>query len=119
MHCDASEINPVISKVSEVLKENSEDILFSLISISLENSVDEIYWVNEDGDILYANESACRNLGYSSEEILSRKIEDLRPESSGRDILKHFSKKKAVFHMRHIIKEATEQYIRSSPVQSR
>jgi len=88
MHCDASEINPVISKVSEVLKENSEDILFSLISISLENSVDEIYWVNEDGDILYANESACRNLGYSSEEILSRKIEDLRPESSGRDILK-------------------------------
>ncbi|MDJ0944268.1 MAG: ATP-binding protein [Kiloniellales bacterium] len=38
------------------------------------------FWVAPDGALLYANQWACQCLGYSREELLSRKISDVSPD---------------------------------------
>ncbi len=43
----------------------------------LDQCTDPIYWVDEEGKILYLNESACRALGYSSEACVGMTVHDL------------------------------------------
>ncbi len=43
----------------------------------LENNPDGIFWSNGDGAITYANSTACRNLGYTKEEIIGMNILDI------------------------------------------
>ncbi|MBP2132672.1 PAS domain S-box-containing protein [Methanomicrobium sp. W14] len=51
---------------------------------SVENSVDEIYWITRDMRVIYANERACSSMGYSLDEILSKKVDELRPENEAK-----------------------------------
>ncbi|MDD4126635.1 MAG: PAS domain S-box protein [Methanomicrobium sp.] len=72
---------PFVNELPEYIRKSPENFLFNLVCFSLENSVDEIYWVTEDMRIIYANQRACNALGYSLNELLSKKLEELRPES--------------------------------------
>jgi PAS domain S-box-containing protein len=48
-----------------------------LINFSLENLTDAIYWVTADGQFCEVNDTACRMLGYTREELLSRGVSDI------------------------------------------
>lgn len=44
-------------------------------------AVDAVLWVRADKQILYANDAACKFLGYSHQQILSMTLQDLNLES--------------------------------------
>lgn len=46
---------------------------------SVDKARDAIFWLNEDGNIVYVNESACKSLGYAKEELLSLNLFDIDP----------------------------------------
>lgn len=48
----------------------------------IENSPNEIIWMNEEGNILYANTKFCDRLGYKKSEIVKLSIFDINPFSS-------------------------------------
>ncbi len=50
-----------------------------LSCFSLENFVDAVFWVKDDGQIFYANKAACQLLGYSKKEILAMSAPDVAP----------------------------------------
>jgi PAS domain S-box-containing protein len=50
-----------------------------LAQFSLEHASDDVHWVNAQGQIVYANEAACRTLGRSREELLTLSISDIDP----------------------------------------
>ena len=52
------------------------------LQISADRSTDEIFWLDFSGSILYVNEAACRNTGYSREEFTSMKLFELDPDFS-------------------------------------
>ena len=52
-----------------------------LAQFSLEHASDSIHWLDSQGHIVYANEAACRSLGYSREKLLSLSIRDIDPLS--------------------------------------
>ena len=56
-----------------------------LMQFSLEHAADDIHWVNRQGNIVYANQAACRSLGRSREELLSLSITDIDPLISQED----------------------------------
>ncbi len=58
----------------------SPDNELRLLKISVERSSDEVFWLDFEGNILYANEAASRITGYSPEELCSMKIADLDTE---------------------------------------
>jgi PAS domain S-box-containing protein len=48
----------------------------------VENATINIMWLQEPGTIVYANKAACRALGYTREELLTKTIPDIDPECS-------------------------------------
>jgi len=45
----------------------------------LDYAADAIYWMGPDARLTYVNETACRSLGYSREELLSMTVHDIDP----------------------------------------
>jgi PAS domain S-box-containing protein len=50
-----------------------------LTQFSVEHASDGTFWMNSQGQIVYANEAACRSLGYAREELLSLAIPNFDP----------------------------------------
>ena len=46
---------------------------------SVDHAVDSVMWADESQRFVYANEAACRSLGYSREELLTLSISDIVP----------------------------------------
>ena len=51
-----------------------------LTQFTLDHAPDPVYWVDEDGRILYANDAACATLGYGREELLAMRVPDIDPD---------------------------------------
>lgn len=62
-------------------RQQIEEALY-LTRFSLERAADAIYWLDEKARIVDVNETACRTLGYSREELLQLSVCDLDPELS-------------------------------------
>lgn len=50
-----------------------------LAQFSLDRAVDSMFWVAPDATILYANDAACRTLGYAREELIGRAVTAIDP----------------------------------------
>jgi PAS domain S-box-containing protein len=68
-------------KTAEAAMKKSDDEL-RLLKESVDRAADEVFWLDFEGNILYANDAACRTTGYSREEFLAMKIFDLDPDQT-------------------------------------
>ncbi len=50
-----------------------------MTQFSLDGAADAIFWIEPDARFLYVNDTACRSLGYSREELLSMRVYDIDP----------------------------------------
>ncbi|MBD2321774.1 MULTISPECIES: ATP-binding protein [Desertifilum] len=57
----------------------AEDTL-KLTQFSVERCADAIFWIAPDGKLLYVNREACRSLGYSRQQLLTKTIHDINPD---------------------------------------
>jgi diguanylate cyclase (GGDEF)-like protein/PAS domain S-box-containing protein len=57
-------------------RKSAEDVSH-LAEFSIQKASDEAFWIGPDASILYVNDSACRALGYSREELLTMKVHDI------------------------------------------
>jgi PAS domain S-box-containing protein len=57
----------------------AEDAL-RFLKISVDQSADEVFWLDFDGKILYVNDAACRINGYPRDEFLKMTIFDINPD---------------------------------------
>jgi diguanylate cyclase (GGDEF)-like protein/PAS domain S-box-containing protein len=65
-------------KSARELRKRTEQEL-ELNQISLEQASDAVFWLDPHGHFVYANQTGCRSLGYSREELLSLTISDVDP----------------------------------------
>jgi PAS domain S-box-containing protein/putative nucleotidyltransferase with HDIG domain len=73
------EIVGVIVLVTEITDRKRMEERLQLTQFSLDSSLTGIYWINEEGDFVYVNDAACRQLGYSEKELLTMNVADLDP----------------------------------------
>src|SRR5471032_3483071 len=64
--------------LQRLLAERNE--LLHLTSFALNQVREAAYLLNEAGRLVYANEEACRTLGYSNAELLQMGVADIDPE---------------------------------------
>ncbi|MDH5667505.1 MAG: PAS domain S-box protein [Nitrospira sp.] len=69
-------------------QKRTEDIL-RLTRYAVEQAGDQIFLIRDDGSFLDVNESACRHLGYSRQELLTMSVMDIDPDFS-RDVWNPF-----------------------------
>ncbi len=67
-------------------RKRNEDYLHKF-KASIDNALDGIYWVNENGGFDYVNDQACKMLGYSRDKLLSLTVKDIDPIAAKRDFM--------------------------------
>ncbi len=80
----------VISILNKQVKRRTAQLQLSkealeLFRFALDHATVGILWLNKDGSISYANEAACRNLGYSLHDLLGMSVSDIDPDVSMAD----------------------------------
>lgn len=51
-----------------------------MMRFCVDSARDSIFWLSREGGILYVNNAACAERGYSRDEMLGMKIFDLDPD---------------------------------------
>lgn len=82
-----------------------------LFKTSAERAFDEVFWLDFEGNMLYVNDAACRNTGYSREELTSMKVFALDPDFDPdlwQGFIKNLRKEKTLlFETRHKRKDGS------------
>ncbi|MDD1675916.1 MAG: PAS domain S-box protein [Methanomicrobiales archaeon] len=65
--------------VSQAVAKKRTDQALQLTRYSVDRASDEIFWLDERGRILYANDAGCHSLGYTRDELLTMRISDIDP----------------------------------------
>ncbi len=73
----------VLAIVRDINDRKEEEALLRLAEFSMERSSDLIFWTNRYANILYANDAACKSLGYSREELLDMSVPDIVSDFKG------------------------------------
>jgi PAS domain S-box-containing protein len=73
-------------------KEVEEKLL--MLQAAIDRSAEAVLWIQPDGRISYANDTACRYLGYSRDEIVQCTISDIDPTYSNDRWGEHWMKRR-------------------------
>lgn len=76
---EKGEIVGVIGIARDITQRRALEERIRLMQHCIDQATLGIFWVNEQGCIVYANQSACHSLGYASEEIIQLMITDIDP----------------------------------------
>lgn len=98
------------------LKEDVElrtaDEQLLLVQASIDNTNESIFWIDKDANFINVNNAACKDLGYSKEEMLSMKVTDIAPHFPQEKWPANWNELKKrgsiVFETRHRHKNGTE-----------
>lgn len=90
-------------EIEESVKRRTEEL--RLMQTCIEKATDAIYWVDQTGRLIYANEAACAQLKYSQEEMISLSITDIDTVLTGKNWPEFWDRVKnsgaATFQTRH------------------
>jgi len=64
----------------DITERKASEVALRLTQFSVDRGSDAAYWMGADGRLLYVNDRACEVLGYSREELLSMRIQDINPD---------------------------------------
>jgi len=65
--------------IQDISDRKATEKALSLTRFAVENSATSFFWLNETGQFLDANETACKTLGYTLDELQSKYVWDIDP----------------------------------------
>ena len=66
--------------ILDITDRKRSDIALRLTQFSVDRGSEATYWMGPDGHLIYVNNRTCEALGYTREELLSMKIQEINPE---------------------------------------
>lgn len=66
--------------ISDVTEQKKERDALEKTQFAMDRAPDSILWVDDEGRIVYANDSASASMGYEREELLEMKVFDIDPD---------------------------------------
>jgi PAS domain S-box-containing protein len=95
---DKGEYNGSFALVTDITDRKKTEEQLKLTKFGIDHSHIGIFQVDDDGTIYYANEHACKSLGYSSDELLGLKIWDIDPNLDSEKWKVHRRKTRSQVH---------------------
>jgi len=66
--------------ILDITDRKRSDVALRLTQFTVDRGSEATYWMRRDGSLIYVNDRACEALGYSREELLSMKIQEINPD---------------------------------------
>jgi PAS domain S-box-containing protein len=76
-----------LSVVKDITAKKKFEEQLKLLETAINNASDAVYIVDNERSIRYVSDTACRMLGYTIEEFLDMKVEDIDPHMSVEEIM--------------------------------
>jgi PAS domain S-box-containing protein len=70
----------------DITKRKQTEGMLRFSQFTLDHAATDITWIEPDARLFYVNESACRTLGYSREELLSMTIHDIQADPRSAEV---------------------------------
>ena len=70
----------VLAVIRDITDRKRAEQALRLTQFSVDHAGDAVFWLCPDGRFTYANAMACKNLGYSQEELISMTVHDIDPD---------------------------------------
>ncbi len=77
---------------TDVTERVENEIQLKKFKTSIDNSLEGVFWINEEGGFDYVNEQASKMLGYSHDELMQLKLEDIDPEGNHDEFIELWGK---------------------------
>lgn len=95
--------------ISDMTETRRAEWMLRLARFSIDHVSDGVFWVNESGFFFYANDAACRMLGYTREELTQMRVSDIDPDFPAERWPIHIADLKAfgslTFESQHVTKD--------------
>lgn len=69
----------VLSMAMDITERKKAEEALRLTQFSVDRAADSVLWIKQDARFIYANDQACKRLGYSREELLRMSVFDVDP----------------------------------------
>jgi two-component system, cell cycle sensor histidine kinase and response regulator CckA len=66
--------------ILDITDRKRSDVALRLTQFTVDRGSEATYWMGPDGSLIYVNDRMCEALGYSREELLSMKIQEINPD---------------------------------------
>ena len=66
--------------ILDITDRKKTDLALRLTQFTVDRGSEATYWMVRDGRLIYVNDRVCETLGYSREELLSMKIQEINPD---------------------------------------
>ena len=97
--------NDIIFATMDITERNKIRESLMLTQTAINRALDSIYWVLPDGRFGYVNEQACRELGYTCDELIKLTVQDIDPNFPSNKLAHLWnelrSKKKMLIETKH------------------
>ncbi|TRZ97709.1 MAG: PAS domain S-box protein, partial [Deltaproteobacteria bacterium] len=77
--------------ILDITDRKRSDVALHLTQFTVDRGSESIYWMGPDGRLIYVNDRTCEALGYSREELLSMRIQEINPEFPPERWLDHWN----------------------------
>jgi PAS domain S-box-containing protein len=67
----------LVATLLDVTGQRAAEQMLQFMQFSVEHAEEMVFWMDPDGRFLYANASACRQLGYSQDELLHLSVDQV------------------------------------------
>jgi PAS domain S-box-containing protein len=99
----------IIGTFIDVTESKRREQALRFTQFAIDRAADGIFWRDEQGRFVYANDAACRSLGYTRDELLSLHVYDINPDYLPETCLEHLRllrhRRFTVFESRHRAKD--------------
>ncbi|MEK7990995.1 MAG: PAS domain S-box protein, partial [Thiotrichaceae bacterium] len=85
LHNSKGEVIGLLGTAEDITERKKAESELHLAKFTMLHSPDSVEWIAPDSSLLYVNNTECRDLGYSRDELLNMGIMDIDPNLQSRD----------------------------------
>ncbi|MCB8925357.1 MAG: PAS domain S-box protein [Ardenticatenaceae bacterium] len=99
----------LVGTIQDITSQHQAEEALQLTRFTVDNVADAVYWITREAKFIDVNETACKQLGYTREEMLKLSIGDVDPNFVEDDWIPNWKKSqkltKRIFETQHKTKE--------------